>query len=117
MKTVGQAFYADLAILILHVDHVEGNVKIKINLHSGSIIFTLARRKRFLPGGFTNNLEIYKEERKNNKNIRVVCILSFLSLLLSLLQLCVCFKPRKQKTSSEDEINPFCLWQKSGAHF
>lgn len=89
MKTVGQAFYVDLAILILYVDHVESNIKIKRNLHSGSIIFTLARRKRFLPGGFTNNLEIYKEERKNKKNIRVVCILSFLSLLSTATTVCV----------------------------
>lgn len=68
MKIMGPAFYADLAIFILYIEHVESNVKTKRNSHSGSIIFISARRKCFLPGVFTNNLEIYKEQRKKNKH-------------------------------------------------
>lgn len=34
MKTVGQAFDADLAVLVLYIDPVESSVKIKKKIHS-----------------------------------------------------------------------------------
>ena len=101
---MGQAFRADLAILILF--HLESNVNRK-NSHGGTIMFTSVRRKLLLPGVFTNNLEIGRRGRK--KTHQWVVFQVFFLVFHPPLCLRVCFQLRKQKTVLRDRIHPLCL--------